>query len=331
MHELGLPQLSPEAWELYRQALQEQVISPDRKEVEELARLGVVVPDPTRPGFYIPAEPDRVAKTLRGGAVQALSAVTGYLAQLPGFVDAMTDEFRRAQRTETAAVEVITEHDDINGRLARASDALQSDAMTCHPGRRDRVVLENVEERDDKLLARGIKLRTLYHQSNRPDHWTGRWVRFVTERGAQVRTLPTPLPKLIIFDDREAFVGVYENGELMPGALHIRHAQIVGFVRAVFELHWERAEPWVPGVEPSLDPGGDQAERGRTPFTTPETRSILHGLAQGKSQKQVAKEHGISERTLISRLNVLKARLDIPTLPALMFWYGRSDERLLQD
>ncbi|MFE0632627.1 hypothetical protein ACFW3D_37440 [Streptomyces sp. NPDC058864] len=271
-----------------------------------------------------------MAETMREAAVTTLSRVHGYLAQLPGFVDAMTDEFTRSQRTGTAVVEAITKYEDINGRLARATHSAQHEVVTCHPGRRDRVLLENVRERDDKLLARGLKLRTLYQESNRHDHPTGRWVAFVTERGAQVRTLASALPKMIFFDDREAFVGIYENGELMPGALHIRHEEIVRFIRAVFELYWERADPWVPGASTNSESQDDQDEA-VTPVTTPETRSILYGLAQGKSQKKVAEEHGMSERTLISRLNVLKERLDKPTLPALMYWYGTSDERLLQD
>ncbi|MFF3256451.1 hypothetical protein ACFYWP_36965 [Actinacidiphila glaucinigra] len=271
-----------------------------------------------------------MAEALRGSAVQTLTTVTGFLAQLPGFMEVMTDEFRRAQRTETAVVEIINKYEDINGRLSRAALSAQ-EVITCHPGRRQRELLELVEERDDKLLSRGAKLRTLYPATNRHDDWNRKWVSFVTERGAQVRTYPGPFPKMVVFDNREALIGIYADGELGAGALHIRHKEIVGFLRAVFELFWERADPWLPGSDARAETAEDQEDGAAGPYTTPETRSILWGLAQGKSQKLVAKEHGMSERTLISRLNKLKERLNIQTLPALMYWYGTSPERLIQD
>ncbi|MEU1621495.1 hypothetical protein ABZ479_29865 [Streptomyces sp. NPDC005722] len=311
--------------------MSKEVTGADGKGFEELLSLGLMVDDPLRPGLHIPAEPERVSRTLRNRAVETLADVTAFLEQLPDLEAAVEDEFRRAQRTNTAAVELILDWDQINGRLARATDATERDVITSHPGRRDRLHMSQIRSRDEQLLRRGVKLRTLYHHTNRHDHWNRKWVAFVTELGAQVRTVPTPIPKMIIFDSREAFIGVYEDGQLQPGALHIRHTEIVEFLRTVFDLQWERADPWVPGASESPEPGGDSTENGSTPVTTPEHRSILWGLSQGKSQKQVAKEHGMSERTLISRLNVLKERLGIPTLPALMYWYGTSDERHLQD
>ncbi|MGI5254113.1 TrmB family transcriptional regulator [Actinacidiphila glaucinigra] len=324
------PELSPEAWELYREALQNQATASEEPALDELSRLGLVVADPMRPGMYIPAEPGRVANALRGIATETLSAVAEYLTHLPRFMDAVTDEFRRAEQAGTATLEHVTDYDEVNGRLARATDAAVHEVLTSQPGRRNREQLLQVEERDEDLLGRGVKLRTTYHESTRHDDWSLRWVRFVTERGAQVRTLPGPFVKMIVFDYREAFVGVYEGGELGPGALHVRNDQIVWFMRQVFELNWAAATPWVPRAAASSNPAEGSVE-GAGIVTTPQQRSILWGLAQGKTQEQVAKDHGMSTRTLTNRLEPLKDATVLRTVPALLYWYATSQDRHIQD
>lgn len=54
-------------------------------------------------------------------------------------------------------------------------------------------------------------------------------------------------------------------------------------------------------------------------------RRVLDALIQGGSNKQIAADHGVSERTLERRRAELIAELDVRSVIEAAWWYGRSE------
>ena len=65
--------------------------------------------------------------------------------------------------------------------------------------------------------------------------------------------------------------------------------------------------------------------RKRLKGLSPKQRRVLNALIRGGSNKQIAVEHGVSERTLERRRAELIEELNVRSVIEAAWWYGRSD------
>lgn len=331
----GGPHVPEAVWELYREAARGTPIEPGDSRLGILQDLTLVVPDPQRGGAPVPAEPRRVERALTSRYIEQVRAAAATLASLPSLMDRVDDEFERASNSFSGGgVDLVEYYEDINARLARASDAAQVECLTSHPGRRAPERIMVTKERDKALLERGIGLRTLYGEVNRRDSWTREWVEMVTthpaEPGALVRTSDFPPIKMIIFDRTEAFLGRYlPNGELGEGSWHVRHPGIVSLLVESFNVHWRLSTPWTPGVQAPSDPAEGAGRSGSIPLldNDPRLLSILWGLSSGDGRDRVASLHTMSVKTLDKHLAALKIAMGAQTLFELGYKFGRHVEK----
>ncbi|MFG2640498.1 LuxR family transcriptional regulator [Streptomyces sp. NPDC048370] len=153
---------------------------------------------------------------------------------------------------------------------------------------------------DDALatLARGVTQRVIYSRESLeyPGHLKDA-VEPAVEAGEQARVLPSVPVKLVIIDEAYALVSLsIHEADVHNTMLVVQPCGLLSALVALFEQSWRNALPF---HGPDTRPGG----------LPPADRRLLRLLAGGAGDDVVARELGISRRTLFRRLQILMARL----------------------
>lgn len=117
--------------------------------------------------------------------------------------------------------------------------------------------------------------------------------------GEEIRLTQEQLPmKLLIVDDDAALVplGAYGNPCLL-----IHEQSLVKLFAEFFELKWTQATPWAPPGTPILEKENTQQRR------------ILNALAEGLKDEAIARQQGISVRTVRRHIAALMEELGVTT------------------
>ncbi|MFE5263097.1 helix-turn-helix transcriptional regulator [Streptomyces coelicoflavus] len=212
------------------------------------------------------------------------------------------DTFRRSRLagTQDEFLEVVT-GDDIGPRVRRAwasaSERIrQLDSPPYFP------FTGGV---DDALetLARGVEQRVVYSRASL-EH-PGNLVRNIEPTiaaGDEARVLPSVPVKLIIIDDAFAMVSLaIEEADAHNTMLVVKPCGLFSALVALFEQCWQSGLPFHGGAAPPPQ------------RLLPAERRLLALLAGGVSDDDIAREFGISRRTLFRRVEVLMARLGART------------------
>ncbi|MEW1626609.1 LuxR C-terminal-related transcriptional regulator [Streptomyces sp. NPDC089173] len=184
----------------------------------------------------------------------------------------------------------------INAAIGSSLDGAVSEILTAQPdGARPKEVLTGALESVRLRIDDGVGMRTIYQHSSRFDEATKSYVRAVTGYGAEVRTLPEFFDRLIIIDRSTAFIPANSERTI---AVAITEASVVRFLADVFERAWDRAEPF-PFVP-------NYAAQAASEVIEPIRAAIRQLLAQGHSDKAIARRLGISERSLQAHIAHIK-------------------------
>lgn len=182
-------------------------------------------------------------------------------------------------------LELVTDLGAVRGLIAELAAGAECELLTSQPGGgRPPESLEEAIGRDEALLARGVRMRTVYQHTARYSRPTAAYVERVTALGAQVRTLGDGLMRMLVFDGR---TGLMEVPDRSGAALVVREPNVVHFMKAAFERSWVAAEPFPVAV-------GPDAARS---LTDELRRTIVRLLAEGLEDKVIARRLGMSERT----------------------------------
>ncbi|MFF2958763.1 LuxR family transcriptional regulator [Streptomyces sp. NPDC057963] len=153
---------------------------------------------------------------------------------------------------------------------------------------------------DDALatLARGVTQRVVYSRESleHPGHLK-EVVEPCVKAGEQARVLPSVPVKLVIIDEAYALVSLsIKEADVHNTMLVVQPCGLLSALVALFEQSWLSALPF----------HGRTARPGGLP---PADRRLLWLLAGGASDDVIARELGISRRTLFRRVQILMARL----------------------
>ncbi|MFD8686594.1 LuxR family transcriptional regulator [Streptomyces sp. NPDC059651] len=153
---------------------------------------------------------------------------------------------------------------------------------------------------DDALatLARGVTQRVVYSRASleHPGHLQD-VIEPCVRAGEQARVAPAVPVKLVIIDDAYALVSLsIKEADVHNTMLVVQPCGLLSALVALFEQSWQNALPF---HGRATAPGG----------LPPGDRRLLWLLAGGASDDVIAREMGISRRTLFRRLSVLMARL----------------------
>ncbi|MFB7866102.1 MULTISPECIES: LuxR family transcriptional regulator [unclassified Streptomyces] len=147
-------------------------------------------------------------------------------------------------------------------------------------------------------LARGVTQRVVYSRESleHPGHLKD-VVEPCIEAGEQARVLPSVPVKLLIIDDAYALVSLsIQEADVVNTMLVVQPCGLLSALVALFEQSWNNALPF-------------HGRATRPAGLAPADRRLLRLLAGGASDEVIARELGISRRTLFRRLQILMARL----------------------
>ncbi|GLV98826.1 helix-turn-helix transcriptional regulator [Streptomyces lavendulae] len=182
-------------------------------------------------------------------------------------------------------LELVTDLGAVRGLITELAAGCERELLTSQPGGgRPQETLEEAVGRDESLLARGVRMRTIYQHTARYSRPTAAYVERVTALGAQVRTLGDGLMRMLIFDGRTGLMAVPDR---TGAALVVREPSVVHFMTAAFERSWLGAQPFATTVSPEAARSISDELR----------QTIVQLLSEGLEDKVIARRLGMSERT----------------------------------
>lgn len=173
----------------------------------------------------------------------------------------------------------------VRERLLAVTRGVREEVVSfCPGGAHPEEALEASRPQDEELLARGVRLRTLFTDSVRRDPVTVGYAQWLVSAGGQVRTAPALPLRMIVIDRETAFVPLVPHRSEV-GAVVLHGAGPTAALLALFEQVWLEATPLdCPPQE--TEPGSDRQER-----------EVLRLLAQGLTDEAVSARLGVSVRT----------------------------------
>ncbi|MFE1289598.1 LuxR C-terminal-related transcriptional regulator [Streptomyces sp. NPDC058751] len=307
--------LSERALRALKHIAADEPMADDDPGLQELLVLHAVVPNTYAPGRWILLDPQQTAQNLLWDGISKVTGILGQLANVPRITEELALEHDRGKWHDGGGSEYFEQSDQINATLDKIMAGAIEELLTAQPRKRSRSLLTMAMDRDIALLERGCRMRTLYPYSARVGIHEPKWMQEVVKRGAAVRTLSIPFPRMIIVDRRHAFIeDLVVEGSPPHAGWYVTDRAVIEWMAMIYDLYWNRADSW---SEPL-----DQAGR----ITNAIQRSILREMVAGLDQKQIANRLQISEKTLSNHLTDLRTRLGLKTTYQLIHWWATAKE-----
>ncbi|MGW7429062.1 helix-turn-helix transcriptional regulator [Streptomyces sp. NPDC054861] len=260
----------------------------------ELATLGLIEQPPTAAGPHTPAvvDPDIALVRLLQCERERLENRLAETSRAQSTLATLAGTFLRAGTAPDSEVEVeiVADPDRVRHELAGLTDSVRYAVHSMHTGSVRREDMADELERDRHRLARGVRLRAMYSRriSSVPEMIQHLEVR--SALGVEIRLSPVVPMNMVLADENFAMLPTDPHA---PGSATIL-ARGPGLVRsylALYDYCWHAATRY--GDEEAPERGGDGLSE--------QQRAALHMLASGIKDEQIAKNLGVSLRT-VSRL-----------------------------
>jgi DNA-binding CsgD family transcriptional regulator len=178
-----------------------------------------------------------------------------------------------------------------------AADAT-SECLTFNPGgAQSPSSLEASRSLDRDVIARGVRMRTVYLDSVRNDLVTTEYAEWLTHLGGEVRTAPS-LPLRMLLIDRKTALVPLDPENTRKGAVQLTGSGAVTGLLALFDRVWAAAAPL--GTGPARDDRG----------LTSQEQELLRLLSNGLTDAAAGKRLGVSLRTVRRMMADLMERLE---------------------
>ncbi|MDX3453759.1 helix-turn-helix transcriptional regulator [Streptomyces sp. ME02-8801-2C] len=310
-HPHGAEELCEAGLSLYGRALREgHVPAGEAADTPCLLDFGLLQPDIEDPLRLRPLAPAVALPRLLRESAEAVARKRRQEALLAEAFEPLMHLDAPDAATATPMISLRSGFDRINRiitrTLAEASDELL--AIQPYTGLLSRTL--TALERDQALLDRGARIRTLYQHTVR--HSPTIRARYETLKGdAEARSLDEVTDRLIIVDRTVAFIPANEDRTL---ALEIRHPVLVRYFVTTFERLWGLATPMYPEAvrPPSLN------------GVTPRQRAIATLLVEGHTDAVIAGRLGMNIRTARVHIAKLAATLGSESRAQLGYLIGQS-------
>ncbi|MFL5994617.1 MAG: LuxR C-terminal-related transcriptional regulator [Streptomyces sp.] len=247
---------------------------------------------------------------------------------LRGVEERIADERRREERlaatfeplvgisgalAETPTISVLSGLDRIGEAIQRTVSGTSGEMLTIQPHTHHIPAAGIYAEalvRDQALLDRGGRIRTLYQHTQR--HAPSILARYERLHGdVEARTLDEVTQRLIVVDRDIAFIPANQDRTL---ALEIRHPAIVDFLVTAFDRLWRLATPMYPEAVQQPTRNG----------ITPRQRAIAALLVEGHTDAVIADRLGMNIRTARVHIAKLAATLGSESRAQLGYLIGQS-------
>lgn len=264
---------------------------PVRRATEALMDFGLVGDDGSTPPRYTAIDP-RIAipalvRMRQAELDRTSSALPGYAAEY----------HERMLRTEPQRlVEVLEGPGAITERVSTLLRSAESEVLAFdEPPYVGGTAKANADEYD--LLARGVKVRGIYAAEVLSIDGKAEDIRDLVGRGEQARVVPNVPLKMVLVDRRAAVIPLTARAEsVRTTAVMVWQSRLCDALVELFEATWQRAAPvFAPAV---VDEDMERTDR-----------ELLSLLNTGLKDETIARQLGLSERTVRRRVADLLARL----------------------
>ncbi|MFI9630477.1 LuxR C-terminal-related transcriptional regulator [Streptomyces sp. NPDC052042] len=197
-----------------------------------------------------------------------------------------------------AGVQYLRGLESIRDYLTALNHQVQQEFLTFAPGGpQTEANMRASRPLNQRLLERGVQMRTIYLDSIRRDPATVAHAEWLMENGGQVRMVPS-LPNRMIIYDRQVAIIAADGNDTSVGAAVLSAPGLIAALCALFESTWQSAEPL-----------GTPARREQHALSRQQTE-VLHLLAEGHTDDAIARKLGVSTRTARRIANTLMAHLN---------------------
>jgi sugar-specific transcriptional regulator TrmB len=287
-------------------------VATDLPGIHELAELGLIQLSPDGERF-VPVDPRQVEMELAGKWRQQAWALQVRASALERDLTDLTFEYTASQGEQRGSVRYIEGLSAITAFIGQVSRDASEEIITAQPGGgRSAEVLNTALPLALELLARGVRLRTLYQHSARFNEPTKQYVREVVQHGGEVRTLDEFFDRLFIID--RSLVIVPGNATRTTAAAITDHA-VVAFLSDLFDRNWQRALQFRPA----------RAVVSSSEVVPNIHRMIKRLLIQGLTDSAIAKRIGVSERTYHTHLARIRKELGADSRLQLGYLLAREE------
>ncbi|GAA2083686.1 hypothetical protein GCM10009759_02030 [Kitasatospora saccharophila] len=270
--------------------------------VHELLQFGLLIHDVEDHNTVVAMDPTRLSNSLSQSWQQEAARLLNRSASLTDELHDLGSAFQELMGRPEPGGEIEYVHGkfSINQRLATLVENCSQELLTAQPGGgRTQATVRTAIERDMGVLRRGGVTRTIYQPSARYSSPTLEYVETMTEAGSQIRTLDEPFTILIIVDRK---VAIIPGGKDPSQAAFVRDEAVLLHLIRTFESQWERALPF----------RGDR-EVPKAVLSSLR-RQIIRSMMQGIGHRVIARNLGLSERTLARHIAEMREEFGVDTL-----------------
>jgi DNA-binding CsgD family transcriptional regulator len=257
-----------------------------RLSLDILSELSLVTPSRDRGGRLRAVSPDLGMELLMARQQAELAAQQQRIESSRAAAAQLIAEFSDlSPRSSSPGVEQLVGIDQIRDRLALLSRNVRSEVMSFSPDGAQTVAnMEASRPLNKELLARGVRMRTIYLESVRNSAASTDYADWLRNQGGQVRTV-AELPTRMIITDRSTAVIPVTSDDAAAGAVLLTGEGTLAALCALFESIWGAARPLgQPTVRDCQGLSGQE-------------RAALTLLAEGHTDDAIAKRLGVSSRT----------------------------------
>ncbi|MFC9431090.1 LuxR C-terminal-related transcriptional regulator [Streptomyces sp. NPDC056987] len=305
--------LTPDDLDTY-QAIAAGGVAPRGRSTERLVALGLLTPDHHGDALSA-ADPRTAAQQLRTDTERELTRLVERMGQIPQ-IEQLATHFDPYRLYGGPGSEFLATRELMNARIGEVTAQASLEIYTAQPGGpkdRDPEIRRLGIDRTVGAVKRGVAVRSIYSTLTHEHEQTNAMVREIVDSGAEVRAYRNTFPRMVIVDQRHAFIDNYVvQGEADCG-WHVVDRSAVAWAHAIFLMLWERAIRW------------DDLARTPAGVLTERQSAILQELAAGCSQDQVAERLGLAGRTVSKELADIRKQVGARTLYQVMAWWGRRN------
>ena len=261
-----------------------------RELLESLRAMGLVSQSAARPVRYLPTDPKTAIELLILRRQQELG-------QLRSSVDRFAERFRlRSQRHSShEIVEVITGQSASVQWIDHAIRGAETEILGFGKAPQWEPPKDYVDLKLE-LLAKGVRCRGVYERDTLDSPGFMDFLERMAEAGEQSRIVDHLPMRLLIVDASLAFTPI--EVDRWDEWLLLHRSPLLAALTMVFETVWEQAE--------SLPfESGSVAPISREPHLTADDRRVLVSLASGLHDEVIARQLGVTPRTVLRRVNRL--------------------------
>ncbi|MBC9716520.1 response regulator transcription factor [Streptomyces sp. TRM66268-LWL] len=259
---------------------------------DRLALLNGRPPEATSDNIAV-VEPEAALLRLLRQEQERLRAQLTQANRTHDVLASLADRFLHAGAATTdpeVSFRVLTDYRHIQQVLQDMSDTLQHTMASMSPGPFHRDIPERTLARDIGQLARGVRVRTVYSRRAALVPDIARYLRRKAEAGVELRQIAHVPMNMVIADEQTALLPL-DPADVRAGAIQATGSGLVRGYLKWYEHVWEAATPYT----------GGEADGSEGPALTDQQRAVLRLLADGLKDERIARDLGVSLRT-VSRI-----------------------------